>query len=208
MGFPCKVDPEFHEREPGKRLTIMIMSGSGSFSGLGKNIKQFLRADPDVDVHLVNGRDRRKKAEMDRIIRSCDNRKTRVFNHGNLETAEYSKILRECDIVVSKCGANTITEALSTGKVVITTDRLAEQERQNAIFFGRKVPVFMIDKEHTLLDIINDNLFDDEFFHDYLQKVSALFPPGVKKAYADFIYGRCCGDTGSPGSGRRRRSDL
>lgn len=191
FGFPAKIEKQIKETNENKKLTILIMSGSGSFSGLDENIKQLLKADLDIKINFMNGKNEKQKLKIDKILEKYKNKNTIANNYGFVDNDLQKELLESCDIIVTKCGANSLMEALNMGKIVITTEKLAEQELQNVIYFQKAIPIYLISKKITILDLIEKEKFDNNFIKEYKAKVNEVCQSGINKKYADFIFENC-----------------
>ncbi|MGN1227175.1 MAG: glycosyltransferase [Christensenellales bacterium] len=191
-GFPAKIEKKLTTNENcEKRLNLLIMSGSGSFSGLDKNIKQLLKADLGIDINFVNGKNQKQKNKIQKLIEKYGHNNTIVQNFGFVDNDKQKELLESCDIIVTKCGANSLMEALNLGKVVITSDKLAEQELQNVEYFRKFIPIFLVGKKFTILNILQSEGIDVKYLNNYKQKIDKICKSGINKQYADFIYSHC-----------------
>lgn len=192
FGFPAKIEKCLNfEKCEGKTLTLLIMSGAGSFSGLTENIKQLLKADLNIKIVFINGKNSKQRCKIQKLIDRIDCKNTEVENYGFVDNEFHYQLLQECDIIVTKCGANSLLEALNLGKVVVTTEKLAEQELQNVLYFKSYIPIFLLNKNLTLLDILKNEKFDREFFAKYKEQLDKLNESNICEKYADFIFNSC-----------------
>jgi len=113
---------------PDRFLVMMTGGGEGS-GGLARRTKALLSQVPDVDVVAICGRNRRLRAQLTRVARASGGR-LRV--EGFVENmAEW---LRAVDVVVSKAGPGTITEATACGTPLLLTSHVPGQEKGNTEF--------------------------------------------------------------------------
>ena len=195
LGYLSKIDVENNIREKSKRLTILIFSGAGAFDGLKKEIKELFNEDLDINIILINGKDAKSKNQFDKYITKLKLRnkltKTNIENYGFISNEEMLNLLKRADCVVSKAGANSLTETINLGKVLITTSKLAEQEWQNVKYLQKYAQCFLIDKKNTLTNLIKSNIFTDEFFEKYAQDIKQVQVPEANKNYADAVINIC-----------------
>ena len=195
IGYLSKIDVEEISREKGKRLSVLIMSGAGAFAGLEKQIKDLLRADLDVDVVLINGKDKKHKAKYDKYIKKLNNagglKHTKIENYGFVEDSEMLALLKRADCVVSKVGGNSLIEVVNLGRVLITTNKLAEQEWLNMQYLKKYADCFLIDKDNSLLKLLSSNIFNDDFFDKYSQDIKRIQVSNTSKNYVDAIIELC-----------------
>ena len=194
FGFPSKLVKNQYIKEyknDNFRLNIMIMAGSGGFKYLNRNIKNLIKEDLKIDLILVSGKNNKNFLKNNRLIKNkiFNNMTVKLYNEVDfLSNNEHANLFKNCDIVVTKCGANSLVEALNNSKVIITSKFLAQQEKENYKYFLDKIPLFFISKKNTLTDIIKQNRFDKSFFNEYKNKINALMLNDVNKKYAEYIF--------------------
>lgn len=195
LGFPCKIEAEKTERAPNKRLTLLIMSGAGAFSGLYAQVKNLLKADLDIDILLLNGKDERKCKHYDRVIKNMKKsgklQNSRVEVYGFVTNEQYLALARRADIIVSKMGANSSTEIINLGKVLITTKKLAEQEHANVTYYRKFIDCFFLDKSTDLRDLISSGKFNEKYLQKYIKNIRVLQRETVNQDYAKSILSLC-----------------
>jgi len=190
LGFPVRVERPAERPNRGKgRLSLMIMAGPGRIKTIDRDLMDLLEADLDIHIDVLNGKDERHRRKIDRMISKAAPRNTVIENHGFVDDATYFEIMNGCDIMVSKCGANTLSEAIKLGKVVITSPDLVGQELENLEYFSERIPIFRIDKKVGILDILRENTFDDAFLDDYWARTDGIIPDEGYRRYVDFLYG-------------------
>ena len=197
LGFPSKLPKNEYVKNyfySDKKLNIVIMSGSGNFKYLSKNIKNLFKEDMNIELTLISGNNKKDYLKNNKMMRNNKTNNMSVKCFGEVDFVnnyEHYKVFKNCDIIVTKCGANSLVEALNNSKIVISTNNLAQQEKENIKFFSNKIPLFLIDKNTTLVDIIKSNNFDKNFFEEYKKKINNLMQDGVDKKYAEYIYRSC-----------------
>lgn len=195
LGFPCKIEAENIERNPEKRLTLLIMSGSGAFAGLYTQIKNLLKADLDIDILLLNGKDERKYKHYTRVVKSMKKsgklQNTRVEIYGFVTNEQYLNLARRADIIVSKMGANSSIEIINLGKVLITTKKLAEQENANVTYYQKYIDCFFLEKPTDLRDLIESGQFSAKYLEKYIKNIKVLQRETVNQDYAKSILKLC-----------------
>lgn len=180
-----------------KMLTFVAMTGDGCFSGLIKNIKNTIKSDLNVKLILLNGKNEKQKLRFDKFI-SKTNQKNKlkniqIKNCGFVSDEELKQFYLSCDAVITKCGLNSMMEVLNFGKLLITTEKLAEQERQNVFYYKSLLPIVLLknNKCKSLTNLIESKTLTNQFFEDYKVKLSQILKPNANDLYADFIYANC-----------------
>ncbi len=190
LGFPVRMNrPEERPNRGRKTLSVLIMAGPGRIKTIDRDIKNLLAADLDIRVVVLNGKDGKHKRKVDRIIARSNHERTVIENHGFVDDATYESILNGCDIMVSKCGANTMSEAIMMGKVIITSPDLVGQELENLVYFRDRIPIFLIDQKKGIADILRENTFDQDYLDNYWSLTDGMMPFDGFKRYVDLFYG-------------------
>jgi 1,2-diacylglycerol 3-beta-galactosyltransferase len=109
------------------RFLVLVTGGGEGSGGIARRTAAILRRCPDVDVVAVCGRNRRLKRRLDRLAEASGGRLT-VTGF----TRQMADWLRCCDLVVTKAGPGTITEATCCGAPMLLTSHLPGQETGNA----------------------------------------------------------------------------
>ena len=195
VGLICKYEVQEIPRPKNKRLTVLIFSGAGSFAGLYKQVKFLLKSDLDIDVLLLNGKDKKKYKKLDKYINKLKStgklQKMHVENYGFISKEELFDLYKRADCVVSKTGGNSITEIFNLNRVLIVTDKLAAQEWRNVEYLKSFADCFIINKKEDLTNLLKSGVFTDEFFAKYMQDVKKIQTPGANKRYVDAIIELC-----------------
>ena len=189
LGFPVRVKRPAERPNRGKdRISLLIMAGPGRIKTIDRDIKGLISADLPIDVSVLNGKDKRHKRKIDGILGKANLQNMVINNYGYVDDKTYAEILNGADIMVSKCGANTLSEAIMMGKVLITNPDLVGQEYENLEYFTGRIPIFLVDNKNGIADVLKNNKFDQKFFDDYWSLTDGMIPADGYKRYVDFFY--------------------
>jgi processive 1,2-diacylglycerol beta-glucosyltransferase len=190
LGFPVRLERPAERPNRGRgKLHVTIMSGPGRMKRIDREIKELLAADLDIHVSIMNGKDERHRRKIEGMISKARPKRTVVNNCGFVDDATYERILNDSDILVTKCGGNTLSEAIKLGKVVITSSEQVGQELDNLNFFKERIPIFQTEKGKGIADILRENNFDDAFLDRYWSMTEGIVPAEGYKAYVDLFWG-------------------
>jgi 1,2-diacylglycerol 3-beta-galactosyltransferase len=122
------------------RLLVVLTGGGEGCGGIGRRAAALLRRFADVEVVAVCGRNDRLRR---RLLRRAGRAGGRLIVTGY--TSHLPELLRCADLVITKAGPGTITEAACCGAALLVTTQLPGQERGNAELVtgagaGRRVP--------------------------------------------------------------------
>jgi 1,2-diacylglycerol 3-beta-galactosyltransferase len=104
---------------------LIVLTGGGEGAGrLGRRATAILRGLPDVDLAVICGRNTRLHRRLARLAARSDGRLT-VYGF----VPDMAAWLRCADLVVTKAGPGTITEAACCGAPILLMSHLPGQER-------------------------------------------------------------------------------
>ncbi len=139
LGMP--IDPKFTkplaskeelrrklELEPGLPVVLLVGGGEGS-GGLFASVRSIAQARLPVQLLVVTGRNRRLYARLQRI-RSSLRVPAKIFGFVNT----MPELMRAADVIVTKAGPGTISEALACGLPIILSGYVPGQEEGNVDF--------------------------------------------------------------------------
>jgi 1,2-diacylglycerol 3-beta-galactosyltransferase len=109
------------------RLVVLLTGGAEGSGGMTRRAAAILRRFADVHVVGVRGRNGALQRRLDRLAARSDGRLTVTGFVDNM-----SDWLRCCDLVVTKAGPGTISEATCCGRPLLLTAHLPGQEKGNA----------------------------------------------------------------------------
>lgn len=112
------------------RFTYLVMGGGNGLGKMKHYVELLFSADMDVDVIVLcgNNEDLRDELEQWKREKGCKN----LFIHGF--TNEVHKIMSRSDVLISKPGGVTLTEAMQMELPIIIKDFLPGQEERNTRF--------------------------------------------------------------------------
>ena len=133
------------------RFTVLVCSGADGSGGIDRRARALASSGLDIEVAVICGRNRRVAASL-ADVRQRDGRPLHV--HGFVDNM--ADWMRAADVVVTKAGPGTITEALCCGVPLLLTWYLPGQERANVewvvdVGAGRWVP-----GERQLVDAVTE----------------------------------------------------
>lgn len=158
-------------------FTLLVMK-SGFFGIKNKKlIKEFAKIEKPIQIVLVNGKNKKIKENLDKLI--CKSKlKHKFVNLGF--TDKVAKFLSASDAILTKGGGLSTTEALNKECPMIIIDNLPQQEIYNKKYLVENGCAVDCNKKNTISKIINkilNNEIDLEKIKDRmhaLKKVDAL----------------------------------
>jgi 1,2-diacylglycerol 3-beta-galactosyltransferase len=109
------------------RFVVLLTGGAEGSGGMTRRAAAILRRFADVHVVVVRGRNAALQRRLDRLAARSRGRLTVTGFVDNM-----SDWLRCCDLVITKAGPGTISEATCCGRPLLLTAHLPGQEKGNA----------------------------------------------------------------------------
>ena len=109
--------------------TILIMAGSFGVSNIVEIYKEIMRLQTSLQVILITGRNRRMYDIFSRLVPESP-KPTKLLFYTN----EVAKYMHVADLLITKPGGLTISEALACSLPLVVFDAIPGQEEDNAQF--------------------------------------------------------------------------
>lgn len=166
IGIP--INPEFFKKyNPQKTLediglssnkkTILIMGGSLGIGKIEHIYKQLLFLDKDIQIIIVAGRNKKLYDELIKIRDTFQTKPTYIIGF----TDNVNKYMQACDLLISKPGGLTVTEALICGVPLAIFSPIPGQEEKNAQFLLKYNLAINLNESKNPIDAI-DYLISNE----------------------------------------------
>jgi len=138
------------------KTTILIMGGSFGAGKLKKMMDQLASSDLDVQLVFIAGNNKRTKKALEKNAKKYE-KNIRVEGFTN----QISSYMDASDVLVTKTGGLTVTEALIKGIPIVINHPIPGQEEENATYLQNKGLGVRITKDREAVAIIRDLLEDD-----------------------------------------------
>ncbi len=109
------------------KTTVLVMSGSMGFGNLARQIKKMDALSSDFQIICVCGRNTRAKKRIDKLDMSH-----KIYNYGYVDNVDV--LMDAADIIVTKPGGLTVSEALAKRLPMILINPIPGQEERNTEF--------------------------------------------------------------------------
>lgn len=156
--FSSQKDPEELRRKhgvTGERPLILQLAGGFGVGPVDAIYKALLEIDRPLDVIVVCGRNEAAKRRLESVSIPCRHRSRVICN-----TTEMDDLMAIADVVVSKPGGLTTSEALASGAVMAIVNPIPGQESRNSDYLLENGAAIKINNIATLSFKLEDLLAD------------------------------------------------
>lgn len=155
-------DLVLHELELNTNIpTILMMAGSFGVTNVFKIYEDIINIDRDFQVIIITGKNQKLYDEFNRIIDNSKKRTKLIYF-----TDEVNKFMQAADMIITKPGGLTITEALASNIPMAIFDAIPGQEEENADFLINHNMAIKLEKEQSCDKLIEELLINKEKLND------------------------------------------
>ena len=141
--------------------TILMMAGSFGVSNVFDVYENIIDIDLDFQIILVTGKNQKLYNHFEEVIGSSP-KKTKLIYF----TEEINKFMQASDIIITKPGGLTVTEALACNIPMAVFDEIPGQEEENAEFLLKHNMAVRISDGNSCREAIIELLKDGEKLED------------------------------------------
>ena len=141
--------------------TILMMAGSFGVSNVFDVYENIIDIDLDFQIILVTGKNQKLYNHFEEVIGSSP-KKTKLIYF----TEEINKFMQASDIIITKPGGLTVTEALACNIPMAVFDAIPGQEEENAEFLLKHNMAVRISDGNSCREAIIELLKDGEKLED------------------------------------------
>ena len=138
------------------KFTLLVMGGSLGIGKIAKIYGQLSQLKREVQIIVITGNNKKLYSNLKKLQENS-NKPTRIIGY----TADVNKYMRSCDLLITKPGGLTITEALACGIPLAIFSPIPGQEEQNANFLFRHNLSVNLGFGENCKDIIEELLSSD-----------------------------------------------
>ena len=141
--------------------TILMMAGSFGVSNVFDVYENIMDIDLDFQIILVTGRNQKLYKHFEEVVGNSP-KKTKLIYF----TDEINKFMQASDIIITKPGGLTVTEALACNIPMAVFDAIPGQEEENAEFLLKHNMAVRIKDGNSCREAIVELLKDGEKLED------------------------------------------
>ncbi|MCT4612187.1 MAG: glycosyltransferase [Clostridia bacterium] len=157
--FGIPIDRKFKEKiifekENNDYFSILLMGGSMGLNGIEDILKELANNENKLEIKVVCGRNEKLKSELDIKYTGKD------FKDKNIEiigfTKQINELMEKADLLVSKPGGLTVTEAIVKNVPMIIPFAIPGQEEENTEFLVDMELAMKINEPTEINEVINE----------------------------------------------------
>lgn len=137
--------------------TILMMAGSFGVTNVFKIYEDIININRDFQVIVITGKNQKLYDEFAKVINKSE-KKTKLIYF----TDEVNKFMQAADIIITKPGGLTITEALASNIPMAIFDAIPGQEEENADFLINHNMAIKLEKGQSCDKLIEELLINKE----------------------------------------------
>lgn len=139
------------------KMTLLVMAGSFGVYNIEKIYKNIIDIPMDFQIIILTGNNKRLYKKMKQLVK-LSNKDTKLIKFTN----EVHRYMNLADVLITKPGGLTVSEALAANLPLITFDAIPGQEEANAKFLLNRGMSISIGKGDNCSDTIESLLKDEE----------------------------------------------
>ncbi|WP_099204987.1 MGDG synthase family glycosyltransferase [Scatolibacter rhodanostii] len=132
--------------------TVLFMAGSFGVSDIIKMYRSLTSAEKKLQMIVITGRNERLYSAFEEEIESSSENKNRT--HLLFFTKEVQKYMNASDLIVTKPGGLTVSEALACNLPLAVFNAIPGQEEDNALFLENNGMGIRIPKDNSFTDVL------------------------------------------------------
>lgn len=182
MKFSVKKDKAEARKEIGidDKKTVFIITGSMGFGNTEKYIKALDDLDEDFQIVSVCGNNSHMKSRIDRMYT-----RKKIYNFGFVNNVD--TIMDASDIIITKPGGLTVSEAISKKIPIILVDPIPGQEDRNRDFLINASLAVGVSQIAPVDEVLYNLMECEERINQIKRMQSILGRPNAAKELGDFI---------------------
>lgn len=158
-GIPIR--REFYEpvkQKTNKEFTILVMGGSMGSRNMTAVIRRLLAIKEPIKIVAVCGKDEELKEKMDTIAAKNPEKDLQVYGYTN----EVHRLMDEADLLVSKPGGASVTEALLRKIPMLIPYMLGGQEKENRDYLVREEVAIWVGNLRQITEVVSELIHHPE----------------------------------------------
>ena len=168
-----------------KLPVVLLMSGGLGFGNMEKLVKNLDACKSDFQIVCVCGKNERMKKKLDNLKKhNKTTKKLTILGFSN----EIDLLMSAADLLVSKAGGLSTSEAFNKNLPIIITKKLPHQENDNCKYLTNLGATDHITKDKFAYEIVDKLLLDEEKLNAMKDTIKKLQRPNATRDIAQLLY--------------------
>lgn len=168
---------------PSDPVILFMGSALGGLGGVSSACRRLVMRIPEARLVVVTGRDRRLKAKLDDFAARVGAGRMRVLGY----VTDVAGLLAAADVLVSKAGGLTLSEALAVGVATVIYRPIPGHEQDNAAWLARRQAALVTGRADELADAVRELVHDPVRRGRLAAAAQALGRPRAALAVAETV---------------------
>lgn len=164
--------------------TILVMMGSMGYGNIKETLEQIDSFDADLQLLVVCGSNQRMKETIDECVWS-----KKIFCYGFVDNVDV--MMDASDMIITKPGGLTTSEAFAKGLPMITMNPLPGQEDKNLAFLVNNGAAIAVNSEFTIADAMYLLLTNKWRIAHMRESVERIGKPNATEDLYEFTINLC-----------------
>lgn len=172
-GIPIRKEfytPRPEEKKKNDKFTILVMGGSLGSKHMDRVIKALFTVKEPLRLNIVCGRDEELKARMDRFVNQNASKEVVVYGF----TDQVYSLMDGADLLISKPGGASVTEALLRRIPMIIPYLIGGQEKENLDYLVEEEVAVWVGNSKNIPGIIEELLEKPEILEKMKKNMALL----------------------------------
>lgn len=150
--FQTKVNKEIllKELDLDDKFTVLVMGGGMGLGNIESTIGSLFKCDIDMQIIAVTGTNKKLKYHLEHYAQDS-NKKIRILSY----TDRINELMDISDLLITKPGGMTVSEALVKGLPIFIISPIPGQEEGNASFLIRNGVASRVDSSSQLIEVLS-----------------------------------------------------
>ncbi|MBQ7573851.1 MAG: glycosyltransferase [Clostridia bacterium] len=170
--FETKMDRDTACKKLGieNKRTVLLMMGSMGYGNIKKTLLEIDECDEDFQVLCICGSNTRMKKAISKY-----SWKKNIMPYGFVDTID--EMMDACDVIISKPGGLTTSEALAKGLAMIMVNPIPGQEDRNLMFLLNNGVAMGVNDNYTMSDALHQLFGTSDRLYELKECVAKMGKP-------------------------------
>lgn len=169
-----------------KMFTVLIMCGGFGFGNNLNLIKNLNKSKNNFQILVINGKNQEQFNRIAKYI--SKHNKSNIKNFGYVKNVD--ELMTVSDIIITKLGGLSVSEALCKDKPIIATRKLPFQEVDNKDYLVSKNVCVYINSDSVPYKIVDNFINNEANMEKFRLAISTLKKPNATEEICNFMIGK------------------